>query len=155
MSLAQDLVRELFYYENGKLFNKVKRGKRSLAGEEAGTLKDTTGYLETQVNYRKYKNHRLIWIYHYGNIPNNLQIDHIDRYRLNNKIENLRLATHQENQFNRTANGYYFCKLTNRFRPQIRLNGINKRLGGFNTQEEARDAYLKAKEELHKIKERN
>ena len=154
MSLAQDLVRELFYYEDGKLFNKVKRGKRIMVGEEAGSLY-STGYQTTMINRKRYSNHRLIHIYHYGKIANDLQVDHIDRNRLNNNIENLRLVTIQENQFNTNAKGYYFCKSINKFRSQIVLKGKQKYLGDFDTAEEARGAYLKAKNELHIIKERS
>ena len=41
--------------------------------------------------------HRQVWIYHHGPIPNNMTIDHINRDKNNNQIENLRLATYSEN----------------------------------------------------------
>lgn len=41
--------------------------------------------------------HRQVWIYHNGEIPKGLTIDHIDRDKDNNQIENLRLATYSEN----------------------------------------------------------
>lgn len=44
--------------------------------------------------------HRDVWQYHNGAIPKHLMIDHIDRDRSNNQIENLRLVTAKENRAN-------------------------------------------------------
>ena len=46
--------------------------------------------------------HRLVYQAHNGIIPQNMVIDHIDRNKLNNNIENLRLSTRSQNQYNRT-----------------------------------------------------
>jgi len=153
MKITQELIRELFFYEDGKLFNRTKRNKKTIIGKEAGTL-HPNGYRRIMINRKKYQGHRLIYIYHNGEIVDGLHIDHIDRDKLNNNIENLRLVTIQENQWNREAKGYYFNKRENKFRAYISLNGKNIHLGYFNTAEEARAAYLEAKERLHIIQER-
>ena len=44
--------------------------------------------------------HRMVWTYHNGNIPNGLVIDHIDRNKSNNQIENLRLVDWKTNRDN-------------------------------------------------------
>jgi hypothetical protein len=44
--------------------------------------------------------HRQVWIYHNGEIPKGLVVDHIDRDKDNNQIENLRLVSHSENNKN-------------------------------------------------------
>jgi hypothetical protein len=152
MELTQNLIKELFFYEDGKLFSKTTRGGRRI-GEEAGTL-GADGYIKMMIKRKMYKAHRLIYIYHKGEIADKLQIDHIDRNRSNNNIENLRLVTNQENHFNRGAKGFCFNKTRNKFEPQIRHNGKLFFLGRFDTAEEARTAYLKAKSELHIIEER-
>lgn len=45
--------------------------------------------------------HRIVWMIHHGVIPSDKVIDHIDRDKLNNTIENLRLATPSENGLNK------------------------------------------------------
>jgi len=151
--ITQELLKELFYYREGKLFNRFKRHGKALADEEAGTL-DKTGYRHIMIKRKWYLSHRLIYIYHNGEIADGLHIDHIDKTRLNNNIENLRLVTHQENLFNTNAKGYYFNKANNKFLAQIRLNGKSVHLGYFSTEEDARNAYLVAKKELHIIEKR-
>jgi hypothetical protein len=95
--------------------------------------------------------HRLAWLLHYGTLPNN-SIDHIDGDRSNNKINNLRDVTHQQNTFNQTtAKGYCWHKKNNKFQAQISINKKTKFLGLFQTEQEARNAYLKAKETYHVI----
>ena len=41
--------------------------------------------------------HRCVWVWFNGDIPNGLEVNHIDANRENNKIENLELVTHSEN----------------------------------------------------------
>jgi len=119
------------------------------------TNKDRYGYIECRV-YCATKpffilGHRLAWYLHYGHLPVN-SIDHIDGVRSNNKIENLRDVTAQQNQWNHTkAKGYYWNKPANKFCAQIRINGKTKHLGVFQTEQKARNAYLKAKEIYHVI----
>jgi hypothetical protein len=80
------------------------------------------------------------------------EIDHINGIKTDNRICNLRSVTHQQNQWNRnTAKGYYFDKNANKYRAEIRLNNKNIYLGLYHSEEEARNAYLQAKEIYHKI----
>lgn len=44
--------------------------------------------------------HRQVWIYHNGPIPGGLVIDHIDRDKNNNQIDNLRAISQSENNKN-------------------------------------------------------
>jgi hypothetical protein len=95
--------------------------------------------------------YRLAWYLHYGHLPINF-IDHIDGNPSNNKIDNLRDVTHQQNQWNHTkAKGYYWNKTANKFCASIKIDRIKKHLGYYSTEQEARNAYLKAKETYHVI----
>lgn len=69
------------------------------------------GYLDIRVRYgnkvrKKYLVHILVWKTFNGEIPNGLQVDHIDRDRLNNNLSNLRLLTPSENNKNRILPDY-------------------------------------------------
>ena len=79
-------------------------------------------------------------------------IDHINRKPSDNSIKNLRVVTHQENQWNRDAKGYYWHKPGNKFQAYIVVNNKQKHLGLFEKEEDAHAAYLKAKVIYHKIK---
>jgi hypothetical protein len=119
------------------------------------TNKDRYGYIQCRVYYATKPflilGHRLAWFLHYGTLPNN-SLDHIDGNKSNNKIDNLRDVTAQENQWNRTtAKGYFWNKRLKKFHAQIHINNKKKYLGLFQTEQEARNAYLKAKEIHHVI----
>jgi nucleoside-specific outer membrane channel protein Tsx len=78
-------------------------------------------------------------------------IDHIDGDKLNNNIENLRVVTLQENNWNRTkAKGYYFDR--GKWRAHIHLNNKTIYLGTFDKEVDARNAYLDAKKKYHIIR---
>jgi hypothetical protein len=80
------------------------------------------------------------------------QIDHINGNRVDNRIDNLREATNQQNSFNRTtAKGYCWNKSNSNWMAKIKLNNKTIYLGSFDTETEARNAYLKAKEIYHQI----
>ena len=117
--------------------------------------KHTQGYIQFRLcvddkRYYLYA-HRLAWYLHYGKLPVN-NIDHIDGNTSNNIISNLRDVTKQQNNFNNTkAKGYRWDKNGKKFRAQIKLNGKRIHLGMFNTEQEARNAYLAAKEKYHAI----
>ena len=102
-----------------------------------------------------YKAHRLIYAWHNGNFTDDLFVDHINGNPDDNRIKNLRLVTHQENHFNRTKEkGISFMKQRNKWRSQIQANGIKKYLGSFEDKEDAINAYLMAKANLHTIENR-
>ena len=94
-------LNKLLEYRDGDLFYKPRDfGHKSFntqfAGKKAGCI-DYKGYWNIKLFKKKYKAHRIIWIMHNGNIPEELTIDHIDNNKLNNKIENLQLLTRVAN----------------------------------------------------------
>lgn len=154
MSLSKDIVRSMYSYKEGKLFWKMKPNRRVNIGSEVGGLKPN-GYIETKLNGKSYGVHRLIWIWHYGHIANKADIDHINRDKSDNRIENLRSVSHQHNLFNTVSKGYTTIKENGKvlYVARIGVNGKMIHLGRFLTAEEAHKAYLKAKEKYHVIKE--
>jgi hypothetical protein len=113
--------------------------------------KHIEGYIK--INFKEpYFNllgHHFAWYMTYGNVDFD-ELDHINRIKDDNKISNLRIVTSQQNKFNRNnTKGFYWHKKANKWQSQIRLNNKNKYLGLFNTEEEAENAYLQAKEIYH------
>jgi len=99
--------------------------------------------------------HKTLLLHHLvtGRPPVGYVIDHISRDALDNRKANLRAITKQSNHFNTAARGYYWHKASGKFRARIALSGKKTHLGYYSTVEEARAAYLSAKEKLHVIVE--
>ena len=78
------------------------------------------------------------------------EIDHFDNNKSNNNIENLRIVNSSENALNiiRTK-GYYWNKEKAKYKAHIQINNKGHYLGYYDTEEEARDAYLIAKNKYH------
>ena len=97
--LTQEYLKSILHYnqDTGVFTWKVSKAQRIKSGDVAGWVHN--GYTEIEINNKKYKAHRLAWLYVNGEIPKKL-IDHIDGNRSNNKISNLREATHQTNSEN-------------------------------------------------------
>ena len=119
--------------------------------------KNFKGYIKINIYGKEYLAHRLAWLYVYGKLPESF-LDHINEIRDDNRITNLRLATLQENyhniskpQKNNKSGILGVCRANcgKKWRADICFNGKIKYLGVFNTAEQAYDAYLKAKRELH------
>ena len=128
-----------------------------MIGKPAGTI-DTYGRLLVSKDKRQYFAHRLAWFYVHGVFPDK-DIDHINGDHSDNRIENLRLVSHAENMQNHrsarsdSATGIIGVMQRNRKRSpwyaEIRLNGKKKYLGSFATKEEAQQAFLIAKRDMH------
>lgn len=109
------------------------------------------GYLRINVGARQYYVHRLAWLYMTGEWPKR-HIDHKDLNPGNNRWENLREATPQQNHMNRPINrnnGTGFKGVnrdhnnkTNPWRARICINGKSVDLGGFATPEQAHARYI-------------
>jgi hypothetical protein len=67
-------------------------------GLPAGTP-DAHGYLVIRVGGSLYKAHRLVWLYTHGEWPDG-EVDHINRVRHDNRIENLRVLSRRHNSIN-------------------------------------------------------
>lgn len=148
-NITQEILKTKFFYKKGNLYwiNSPKPG--TPAGTKAGFIRkriDHQPALIIRVNGKNYKGSRLIFLFHHGYLP--LIVDHRDRNSLNNRIKNLRPATYSENSKNRSSRGQ--CKflgvtpLKNKFVAHIRINGVQKYLGLFKTENEAAEAYNKA-----------
>lgn len=97
--ITQELAHELFEYRDGALYWKVFTNPRAPVGAKAGSFNQHNQRWYVRVNKVRYLEHRLIFLWHKGWLPK--EVDHINSDRLNNKIENLRAATKSQNQQNK------------------------------------------------------
>tara|TARA_R110000868_G_scaffold400521_1_gene675110 strand:- start:341 stop:850 length:510 start_codon:yes stop_codon:yes gene_type:complete len=133
---AKSIMDKLFRYQDGVLFRKKVRSNYVAVGDAVG-WKNGNGYLVTSLMNKKYIVHRLIWEMFKGSVPEGKEIDHIDGDRQNNKIENLRIVTRQENMRNskiRKDNssggvGVSFSQRDKKWYASIRVNGKTINLG--------------------------
>ncbi len=109
--ITQQRLRDLFSYdvETGLFVCNTTRGNRKKGELCCTTNKGVYAFL--MVDYVTILYHRAIWIWHYGEITHDDEIDHIDRDKRNNKIENLRKVKRNENGQNipissRNKSGY-------------------------------------------------
>jgi len=149
-SMQQALLQEIFEYSGGELLWRYDRAPRARKGAKAGSVMNH-GYKGVKISGKTYLLSRLIYVYHYGEIPEGLFVDHIDRDPTNNKIENLRLLTHAENTWNTEKSKGFHVLPSGNFRTEITAKGVKYSLGVFNTRAEAMLAYGNAKIKLHRI----
>lgn len=82
--------------------------------------------------------------------PSDLQVDHIDGDKQNNKLSNLQYLTGRENTFKYFSNipdkliGAHYNKRSKKYHSVIKINGKSIQLGAFNNKEDAHAAYLEA-----------
>ena len=66
--------------------------------------KNERGYLSVMINGKHYRVHRLVAQTFIGPIPDGYEVDHIDRDRSNNAVNNIRITTHSQNNRNTSHN---------------------------------------------------
>ena len=138
----EKLIQVLSYAPETGIFTwKESRGPNKL-GNIAGSL-ENTGYISIRIGTKAYLAHRLAWFYCFKEWPEN-SIDHIDRDKTNNSLDNLRDITQVWNRGinkNNTSGyvGVYLHK--GKWVAEIIINKKKHRLGTFNSPEEASSAY--------------
>jgi hypothetical protein len=154
--LTHDLVKERFDYdEKTGILTWKKCHLPNFVGKKAGHIRKD-GYVHVHFKSSHHLAHRLIWLYVHGQHASTF-IDHINRNRLDNRIENLRLVTTKQNNENKSKSqnksskfkGVSFRKDVQKWTAQICSNYKHKHLGYFDTEELAYASYLKASKELH------
>jgi hypothetical protein len=152
-------VRDVLTYdaESGALTWRQTLGARAKAGRPAGNV-SVHGYVTIGIDgVRAIPAHRVAWVISFGEWPA-LEVDHIDGDRSNNRLANLRLVTTAQNHQNmrspRCDNRAGLLGVSpygDRFRAQIQAAGRKHWIGEFATAEEAHEAYVERKRQLHEF----
>ena len=140
MIYAKEL-RKISSYRDGLLY-------RNDTGSCMGGI-GVDGYWKIKIKGKSYLAHRLIWLHAFGEWPKE-EIDHIDGNPSNNRLENLRIASHKQNCGNRRKNknntsgysGVKYRKDCERFQAVIKMDGITRHLGYYDTPQEAAAAWI-------------
>ena len=141
--LPADHLRRIFSVTDGVLYWNMNRDTLGIVkGDPVTTIIDPDGYVTVRVFDRRVMVHCLIYKIVMGEEPE--QVDHRDQDKTNNRIENLRAATHAENQANREgwSDGYKGVYPSGKkFRAMISLDGTPTHIGTYDTEEAAARAY--------------
>jgi hypothetical protein len=150
MVITQQRLLELFEYKDGQFIDsKTKTIKKPVP------ITAQHRYNRIVIDRKVYGLHRMIFLYHKGYLPN--IIDHIDNDRTNNRIENLREATQQQNCLNRVAHknnrsGYknvHWNKAMNKWAVQISIGRKRHVFGYFDDVELAGLVAQEARDKFH------
>jgi hypothetical protein len=149
------MLRSQLYYDKdtGLLWWKCSGTGRDITKPAGTTLR---GYVRIWFGHMQYQAHVLAWVIVKGRWPKK-EIDHRDTVRNNNQWNNLRLATHGQNQ----ANGRRYknnksglkgvtAERGGKWRASIQARKTLYYLGLYETKEQASAAYIAAAEKLHK-----
>lgn len=148
-------VAEFLEYRDGALYWKQRPGRKVLVGDRAGCFDKTSGYRYIRFDKKLVKEHRLIFAMHHGYFPE-WYVDHINRDRLDNRIENLRevgptcSAQNVGNTCGSTSpcKGVYWNTREQKWHASIGVDYKNISLGYYRDHEDAVQARKKKEEEL-------
>lgn len=141
--LSRERLKELLDYNprTGIWRWKVDRGaarKGDVAGNE-----NENGYLTVMLDYRRYRLHRLAFLFMRGFIPP--EVDHKNRVKSDNRWRNLKASPRGANCQNKAPRGDVkfkgVCKHRKRYRAAITVNYKMYRTRTFSTAVEAAYAY--------------
>lgn len=155
--LTAERLREVLDYnpDTGVFVWKVRTSNRVHIGMTANRS-HPAGYLQTRIDCKSYLNHRLAWLYTYGAWPNG-DIDHINGFRSDNRIGNLRdvarninLQNQRHARSDNKASGLLgVSRNKKRWKARLVIDRKEFHIGTFDTPEEAHAAYIEAKRRLH------
>ena len=150
--ITQEQLKDLATYEDGRLLYIRKPRGRANIGDPMGTPQPN-GYSQVMISRKRYYLHQLVYLYHHGYIPR--EIDHADRDKSNNRIENLRESNRSQNMWNKdigsSASGYrgvIYLADRDRWKAYINHDGKQIHIGHFKDKHSAARAYNEKAVEL-------
>lgn len=148
---SQAELHEWFFYDpdTGFLHWKQRPSNNVMWGDQVGGS-DRNGYLQVKLNGVFYRQHNFVWIMHNGDIPDGVTIDHKNKNKDDNRLDNLRLATARQQEIHRRVKGFtrqMDCTLRP-WRSRHSVDGRMTNIGSFSTALQARLAYERHTYEL-------
>lgn len=160
---SPEVLRQLLTYDpnTGELYWRERdyppHWNTKHAGQPAGSVKMRRGRptgIAVDISGVPYFAHQLAWLMVHGSIPERTTVDHRNCNPLDNRLDNLRVATRSQQQANsrvlkKTLAGMKGVKLhCGKYQARIKIDGKSRHLGTFATAEQAKAAYDKAAAEL-------
>jgi hypothetical protein len=142
--LTKALVRRIFNYDpaTGIFTWKIRAANCVHVGDVVG-IKHHSGYIDLVIKQRKFRAHRIAFIWMTGRTP--LFVDHINHDKADNRWINLREVTHSENHKNGTVRancksgipGVYWVPKSRRWRVTVTINQVQTYLGEYRDFDDA------------------
>lgn len=118
-------------YERGLVRRRVKSGRNCNMQWNNGYV-NGGGYRQIRINKSYHYLHRILWIMKNGEIPERMTVDHINGNRADNRMDNLRIVSQQENNKNTSKQlntsskhiGVSWHKAHGKWYGQVRHNGV-------------------------------
>lgn len=156
--MTQKYLMNLLSYnkDTGEFVWKVARGNNRVKPGDVAGGKKYYGYVCIKINQKDYRAHRLAWLYVYGYFPKH-EIDHINRITDDNRIANLREASHSQNMANSYAptknksghRNVHWDKKRKKWYVSIQFNRKKKYIGCFSELKDAKSAAFAARKKYH------
>ena len=133
------------------------RHPKARVGARAGRV-NTLGRAQIGIDRKQFFVHRLVWLFETGAWPEGM-LDHINGNALDNRFQNLRLSNWVLNGQNQRAYrpknksskllGVSWHKRHRKYIASLKVRGVKKHLGYFETADAAHVAYVVAKRIYH------
>lgn len=139
--------------ETGNITRLASTRKNHVVGERVGYVCAKHGYRRFKFQGKRYLEHRVAWYLANGK---DVMVDHINGDRADNRLANLREATHAENMQNKCRYKNNKAGMTGvsatrygKWTARITKGGKTLHLGNFDTKEQAFEAYKTMKARVH------
>ena len=142
--MNQNKLKQFLHYDKDTgnfTWLKLLHANNVCEGDTAGTT-NKRGYVLIQIGGTQHKAHRLAWLYMTGDWPE-LDIDHKNRVKSDNRWDNLREATTLENSknqskaINNTSGKTGVSRLGKKWKVRISNKGKRIELGVYTSKQEA------------------
>lgn len=117
------------------------------------------GYIYFSFSKKNIAAHRLAWYFHNGSCDPKMEIDHRNGIRSDNRIDNLRISTANDNQHNKPlqtnnssgAKNVYWNKQCRKWQVKLNVNKKTHHIALFDDIEDAKKCAIEARNKFHAL----